>query len=413
MTSIPVLLRMALRYSLCKTINVFAAFVILLSITCLFTVNAVLKGIEEEWRQLIRGSKADVVLEWPAGRPELSDVEKRMPKDVVWSPVIRGFGLIRTPRFIAAVSLKGIDPEREKRLRDCMGLRDLGLGQLAAETEKSPLSGVMGLFGSGGGGGTGRMLVGCELANELSLCEDESVELSIPNCADGVSTARFTVGGVFRSGFYEDDRGLVITRIGDAEKLVLSGAGFSQIQAADSGGPPGGLRDRLEKAFPGADAKAWYELQPVSLKALRNQRIIVVLLLSLLILVSSFGILAIQWNFVREKVPDIGVLRAVGFSAGDVFAVFLGVSWIVGLVGLVAGLGLGIVTSHYAGDLVALTGWDPFPSDIYYHEGLPAKIELFDVVWIGALSLSMTTLAGFLPAWHAVRIKPIDAIRQL
>jgi ABC-type lipoprotein release transport system permease subunit len=78
---------------------------------------------------------------------------------------------------------------------------------------------------------------------------------------------------------------------------------------------------------------------------------------------------------------------------------------------LILGLLGGVVLSTYANNILKMTGWQPFPDGIYYmDEGLPFCIEMVDIIWISCLSLTVTTLAGFLPAYRSIRIEPIKAI---
>ncbi len=404
------LLWMALRYSLKRSINVFALAAILLSVACLFTVNAVLKGFEEELESLIRGSRADISVEWRGAAPSLADIEKRMPPATVWAPALKGFGLLRTDSFIAVVSVKGVHPRREAALRSAMKLKPLDLSPLEGPARKVPLSGLLGVFEETGGE-EAPVLLGEALAQDLLVHPGDRITLKLPNWNEGVASGSFSAAGTFRTGLYEDDRGKVFLHLDSTQALLEHPAGFSEIEVA-AGAEAAGMKARLKSAFPEAEVRAWYEREPVSLKAMRHQRLLMAIVLSLIVVVSSFSILAIQWNFVREKTPDIGLLRATGFSSADIFAIFLGVSWMVGCAGLVGGLGTGMLLSTYANEIIHTLGLDLFPGDLYYIDGLPVRIELRDCAWISGLSLSITTLAGLLPAWMAVRIEPVEALRR-
>jgi lipoprotein-releasing system permease protein len=170
------------------------------------------------------------------------------------------------------------------------------------------------------------------------------------------------------------------------------------------------MRNEIENLFPEVYFSTWRERHGARLRAVAHERKLIVIVLSMIVIVASFGILSIQWSFVKEKTRDIGILRAMGFSNGNIFSVFIGVSWLVGLTGLVFGLGGGALISLYANEIISFTGWRPFPGDLYYHEKLPVSLEWGDVLWISILSLSVTTCAGLFPAWKATTVEPVEAI---
>lgn len=402
--------RLIARYVWRRRINHIALIVILLSVASLFTVNAVLRGFESEMIEMLRGSRSDLKLRFPAGAPRLSELEEKLHSHT-WSPAIDGFGLLRTDHFIMAVSLKGVDARREKSLRLAMGMDGLGLEALGMDTAKTSTPELLSLFGATDDDEPEPMLIGHLMADDLGLAVGDRVQLQLPDWSGGIGSGRFEIVGLFRTGLYEEDRSKVLIDMEVASRLLKHPDGYTQVQFAAPAEELESTQAGLTRLWPGAVVQRWYEEEPVALRALRNQRIITDLIVLLVLLVAGFGIFAIQSNFVREKTADIGVLRAMGFGVREIFSIFLGVSLSIGLLGTALGFAGGFALCLNINELIAWSGIDPFPGDLYYHDGIPVDLRKFDIFWIGLSSLTLTCLAGGWPAWQAARVEPAEAIR--
>lgn len=405
------LFKLIFRYLFRRHINFFAIGAVFLSITCLFTVNAVFKGFSEELQQLFRGSLADVLLEWHWNRPSLQEIEDGFGPYAP-APALESFGMVRTNTHVSAVSFKGVDPQKETRLRQAMGMSSIDFSQLEQETVAgSPLGGFLDLLGEGSGETQSPIIIGKVFAERLDLKVGDSLQLVSPNWKEQVAHRNFRIAAIFHSGYFEDDSGKVYIHIDEARNLQQYPGGYSVIQLALSEGQSlSELQSTLEDSYPEARLSTWRDRHGQRIRAMEHERKMIALVLFMIVIVASFGTLAIQWSFVKEKTRDIGILRAMGFSTRSIFTVFLGVSWLVGITGIVLGLISGAALSLNANEVIQLTGWRPFPGDLYYHEKLPVSLQWSDVVWISSLSFSVTTLAGILPAWKATRVDPVEAI---
>lgn len=395
------------RYSLKRTINYFAITAVILSITLLFTVNAVLKGFDDELQHLFRGSLSDILVQWHFTGPSSDRVASQLD-DWDWSPALEGFGMVRTDLYLDRVSFKGVDPDLEIKLRQKMGISKINFEQLKSESSTTTSNPFEDMLGIGQQKETpAPALVGYVMADELGLRTGDKMRLFIFNRREQISERVLVVAGTFKTGIYEEDNGKIFLHIDEARKLTKHPTGFSYIQVVDN---KTNSKKQLKEIFPSAVVNTWREKHQIRLRAITHERKLIALIMSMIVIVCGFGILAIQWSFVQEKTRDIGILRAIGFSRKQIFTIFLGVSWMVGLTGLFIGLLGGVGLSLNANALINATGWQPFPGDIYYHETLPVKMEWSDVIWISILSLSVTTLAGLLPAWRALKVEPIKAI---
>ncbi len=143
-------------------------------------------------------------------------------------------------------------------------------------------------------------------------------------------------------------------------------------------------------------------------KALKLERQVMFIILTLIILVAAFNIASSLIMMVMGKTRDIAILKAMGATERSLKKIFVLNGMVIGLLGTLIGLGLGLVIctvlKHY--NIHELTG------DIYYFTTrLPVKLEFFDVASIIAAALLICFLATLYPAHQAAKLNPIEAIR--
>ncbi len=109
------------------------------------------------------------------------------------------------------------------------------------------------------------------------------------------------------------------------------------------------------------------------------------------------------------------MLKALGATDFQVSGLFLSQSGFVGIVGVAAGLGLGMLALSYRNEFLHFmrqaTGWQLFPAEIYGFSELPALIVPRDIILICGSALVICLLGGVIPAWRAGRLKPVEALR--
>ena len=151
------------------------------------------------------------------------------------------------------------------------------------------------------------------------------------------------------------------------------------------------------------------------LDALIVEKNVMFYLLFFIVIVAALCILSAQITFVVQKTREIGMLKALGATNLQISGVFLSQSAIIGVLGVLAGYGLGILALTYRNEFLHfmnhLTGWELFPASIYGFSELPAIIDTRDIAVICGSSFVICILGGVLPALRAGRLKPVEALR--
>lgn len=404
--------KLIFRYTFRRGINAFAVILVMLAVALLFTVNGVMKGFHRELQYLFRGSSSDLTVEWSFFQPNEKDLKEQFP-GVTFAPVLDSFGMLRGEkdgfRFVTAIQIKGVAPVQEMELRKTMGDDDVEhLSLLNVELkDESSMGGLLEMFGETTE--SYPLVIGSVLAERLKLQLGDPLDVTVPNWSEGLVERGFHLAAIHHSGYFEDDSNRLLVPISTLESMVGQVSRQHQV-ALGPGVSPETITSQIIEKHAGAEVSSWRDRHGQRLRAVSHERRLMAIVLSFIVIVASFAILAIQLNFVREKTRDIGILRAMGFAGSEILFTFLGVSWIVGITGTVLGFGFGAFVSLNANDIISFTGWRPFPGDLYYHEDLPVSLEWSDVIWISCLSFAVTTLAALWPALNAIKVEPVTAI---
>ena len=163
------------------------------------------------------------------------------------------------------------------------------------------------------------------------------------------------------------------------------------------------------------DVSTWEDKQGALLEAVAIESAVLNVLLSLIVTVAGFGILAIFFMIVVEKTKDIGTLKALGASAHGVMSVFLGYGLSLGLVGAGCGVVLGLLFVRYINEiedgLSWLTGQEVFNAEVYFFREIPTAVHPPMVAAVACGAVLIAVLASVLPAMRAARMHPVEALR--
>jgi len=161
--------------------------------------------------------------------------------------------------------------------------------------------------------------------------------------------------------------------------------------------------------------RTWMELNPALFGALRVEKTVMFVILTLIIVVAALNIMSMLIMIVMEKTKDIGILRALGATRASVASLFLSQGCLIGLIGISLGMAGGFALTWNLNSIVKGLeqhfGIALFPPTVYYLDHIPTQINSVDVVAVVGATFVLTVLAGTYAAVRAARLAPIEALR--
>jgi lipoprotein-releasing system permease protein len=377
-------------------------------VAVLLIVMSVMNGFEKELRsRILRVTSHATLSGLQETLPDWREAQRRalaMPGVTAAVPYIEARAMLAAGQRLAGTQLRGIDPALEKGVN---GLADVMIAGSLDELQA----------------GAWRVVLGEALAAELGVGVGDSVIVIPPEGAvtpAGIMPRlkRCTVVGVFRSGMYEYDRGLALLNMSDAARLLHFGNAVSgvRLQLADPLAAPRLVRDLAVQLGGGYYVSDWTRVHANFFRSIQLTKSMLFVILSMIVAIAAFNIVATLVMVVKEKEADIAILRTLGAGPANILRVFgvQGVS--IGLAGIGVGVALGTLLAVNLESLVHglehLTGIHFLDASVYFMSDLPAEVQLHDVLKVALVALLLCLLATIYPAWRAARVLPAQALRH-
>ena len=298
------------------------------------------------------------------------------------------------------VILKGIDPEREKKVSKLL--------------ENVPLGSVKPLESSAADEAYAPIILGKDLANDLGATVDSVILVTSPQ---GELTpfglvpkyVRFRVVGIFQSGFYDYDTTWAFTRLKDAQRLFGLGDVVSVLEfKVDDLNRAHEVGEELqERAGRGFQATTWMDQNKALFRALRLERVVTFITIGLIVLVAALNILISLIMMVMEKTKDIAVLISMGARRAQIRRIFIAQGVLIGVIGTFLGLILGYVGAWAGGHYKLVT----LSAEVYSIDYVPFAARAMDGVVVAVVAVLISFVATIYPSYAASRILPAEALR--
>ena len=403
-----------LRYTRAKRRNHFISFItgtaimgMVIGVAALIAVMAVMNGFDHTLRARILAVTSDViiqgngvpVLDWPTAVKRLSTI----PDVTGMAPYVQAQAMLSHDGLVSGAVIEGIDPSLESRVNKLAS--DMKMGDL--QSLRTHPWGIV---------------LGRALARQLGVTVGDKITLISPQGGVtplGVTPAlrQFTVVGLFSVGIYAYDSGMAYINLGDAQRLYGLNQGVTglRMQIKDPFAAPAfaaRLQQQLGAAFYIQD---WTQTHENFFKALSMEKLVMFVILSLIIAVAAFNIVATLVMVVTDKETDIAILRTIGATPHSIMLIFMVQGGIIGLVGTLLGVFFGVLLALNIPTLVPaieqLFHVQFISPEVYSISQLPSKLEPWDVIHVAIAALIMSWIATLYPSWRASRIAPAEALR--
>lgn len=406
-------------------INVITTVSILgvtIGVTALIMVLAVMEGFEIDLRDKILGSNAHLVVLNYEGNFDLGDDTLGRIENIegiaAAAPFVYSEMMIRSTQGAAGVVFKGIDPEYTPKVTNLVESLEIGpdgpvstieeqsslLGGLAKpevnDAEENPKPGIF---------------IGKELAQELYVTAGDVVHIINPIGGGvgimGVPTPdvrSFRVAGIFHTGMYEYDTKWTYVLIEEAQKFLKLDGKINgiEVQVHDIDNAPDlafAVQTELDYPF---FLRHWMELNSKLFAALKMEKIVMGLILSLIVMVASLNIVGTLILVVLTRGREISILRAMGASSKQILHVFMLEGVIIGFVGTIVGTILGLTGCYFLDQYQF-----PLDTDVYYMDTLPVVVEPQTVLTVVITAIAISFLATIYPALVASKMDPVEGLR--
>ncbi|MDR0181641.1 lipoprotein-releasing ABC transporter permease subunit [Lysobacter arvi] len=409
----PIPVAIGLRYLRAKRRNGFISFIslasiagIALGVTALITTLAVMSGFQREIRDRMLQMAAHATVS-AYGEP-LTDWQTAVRQAVAdkrvagAAPYIEKEALLSGARNQPAM-VRGVLPDQEGRV-----------SVLADKMVQGRLDSLA--------PGSFNIVLGKELALWLGVGVGDSVVMTTTDFRSTPLGAvpqlkRFTVSGIFEAGYNDFDKGLAVVNMHDMQRLLRMGEGVTgvRLRLHDMDQAWDVARDLAVSLGGPFRVSDWTSENANMFRALKMEKTIMAILLSLIIAMGAFNLVSSQVMLVTDKQADIAILRTLGLTPRGVMQVFVVQGTLIGVIGTVIGVIGGITLTlnleHILKAIEALVGVQLLPEDVYYITGLPTDLQSSDVMIIAAVALVMAFFATIYPAWRAARTAPAEALR--
>ncbi|MEM7408984.1 MAG: lipoprotein-releasing ABC transporter permease subunit [Myxococcota bacterium] len=411
----------AVRYLLAKRRQTFISIItgicvvgIAVGVWLIIVVLSVMNGFERTWRDEIIGNRAHFTVQSGLGPIDdyasIVEAVSRSEGVTAASPFLDAEGMVRGEAGeIVAVRVRGVDAARVGGVTDLESdLVEGSLDRLLPENDT---------------GDEPAILIGSQLAASLGLRVGESMLLISPfggpqtPLGPAPRLKRFQVAGIFESSFFQYDEMFTYVNLPAAQDFRRVGDVVDGIEARTTDfyrSRSVGEQVQRNLGFP-FYTRDWKEFFPAFFQALKSERVMMFILLTMIMVVAAFSIVSTLVMMIMEKSSDIAILKTMGAEDSAIERIFALEGTLIGLVGTALGVIAGIaVTARIAfiqRAIESVIGIDTLPASVYQFSTLPAELDAGQIALAVGVAMVLALGATLLPSRQASRLDPVESLR--
>ena len=385
-----------------KVISIFSFLGIMLGVATLIIVMSVMNGFRTELTEKILGFNPHITI-----KPYSNSITenfyldlKNKYKNAKIVKSLYGEGVIITSNTAKGVLVRGINKNQIKEL-------DL--------FQNNIIDGEISNFNNG------RIIIGKHLAIELGVVVGDKINLmsstSSPSLFGMVpKQSSYKIISVFSSGLYEYDKNVIFFNLNDSLSFFEKTDDDINLDIylkdplnADV------YKNEIQEINPGLFVNSWSDQNKSFLSALKVERNVMFLILTLIIIVAAFNIISGLTILIKNKTKEIAILKALGLSKKSIVKSFFLTGFTIGLTATIAGVILGVTFSIYIEEirqfLSSVFNLQIFPEDVYFLDEMPSEINAKSILSISLFSIVVTSLASLFPSLAVAKVEPIKALK--
>ena len=263
--------------------------------------------------------------------------------------------------------------------------------------------------------------IGKELSFDLDLKIGDKVLLMSPVGEDTIignlpKQESYKISYIFESGLIEFDQNVAFVNINSLENLLNLNSSQRNIEVYLKSPLKIELsKEKFQRIFKDNFIYSWADLNRSLFSALKVERNVMFIILSLIIIVAAFNIISGLTILVKNKTKDIAILKSIGVLNKSIYKIFFLIVFYIGFTATIFGVIIGVLFSLYIENIRSFLSQifdiSLFPEEIYFLSKMPSEINIKSIILISFCSILATTIVSIFPAHKASKLNPIKALK--
>ncbi len=252
-----------------------------------------------------------------------------------------------------------------------------------------------------------------DIGDDITIMSSSGIETIIGNIP---KQKTFTVVSIFESGLVDFDNNIAFINLSTLEEFFNLNKDDRNLEIYLKN--PQKIEDQKEivqKIFKNEFVYSWSDMNSALFSALKVERNVMFIILSLIIIVAAFNIISGLTILVKNKTKDIAILKSIGVLNKSIVKIFFLVGVIIGTSATIFGIILGVTFSIYVENLrqflSTLFNISLFPEEIYFLSTMPSEINPPSILLISLCSIIITIIVSIFPALKAAKLDPVKALK--
>ncbi len=385
-----------------NVISVFSFIGISLGVAVLIIVMSVMNGFRSELVNKIVGFNSHVIIQSNNITEDFNLVDTD-PINLLNKTAVQtnnGEAVLINKNFTKGLSLRGYTSEDFKKLEIFKSIDPNEYKEVFSEKN---------------------IAIGKELSFDLNLDVGDSILLMSPVGEETIignlpKQEKFKISYIFDSGLIEFDQNVAFLNIRSLENLMNLDSNNRNIEIyLNDPLDIENAKKEFQKIYSSHFVYTWADLNRSLFSALKVERNVMFIILSLIIIVAAFNIISGLTILVKNKTREIAILKSIGVLNKSITKIFFLIGFYIGTTATAIGIVIGVLFSIYIENIRTLLSQifniSLFPEEIYFLSKMPSEIDVNSIILISICSILATTIVSIFPAMKASKLDPIKALK--